>query len=119
MDILPDRVGAKLGIELYSAEQTLSMHTWRPLHDALLALGVARADKLAALADFPSFQQFRQFGAWLRTPPVGFPVIATALHHLKLVFAGDAVTEAKAYLAVFRPVFDYNEYNAGWMPPPP
>ena len=119
VDILPDRVGAKLGIELYSAEQTLSMHTWRPLHDALLALGVARADKLAALADFPSFQQFRQFGAWLRTPPVGFPVIATALHHLKLVFAGDAVTEAKAYLAVFRPVFDYNEYNAGWMPPPP
>ena len=38
--------------------------------------------------------------------------LSSLLHQVKLVFAGDAVTEAKAYLAVFRPVFDYNEHNS-------
>lgn len=108
VDILPDRVGETLGLEVYSAERTLSMDTWQPLHDELLARRLARADKLAALGDFPSFQRFRQLGAWRRTPPVGFPILATNLHHLKLNFVGDGVREAKAYLGVFRPLFDYS-----------
>ena len=103
VDILPDRVGEKLGLEIYGAERTLSMDTWQPLHDELLAKGLARADKLAALRGFPWFQRYRQFGIWLRTPPLGFPVLITNLHHLKLVFVGDTVVEAKAYLGVFPP----------------
>ena len=113
VDILPDRVGEKLGLEVYSAERTLSMDTWQPIHDQLLVQGLARADKLAALRDFPWFQRFRQFGAWHRTPPVGFPVLATNLHHLKLIFVGDAVIEAKAYLGIFRPMIDYSPTRGG------
>ena len=120
VDILPDRVGEKLGLEIYGAERTLSMDTWQPLHDELLAKGLARADKLAALRGFPWFQRYRQFGIWLRTPPLGFPVLITNLHHLKLVFVGDTVVEAKAYLGVFRPVIDYSStqggnIEGGWM----
>ena len=122
VDILPDRVGETLGLEIYSAKRTLSMDTWQPLHDELLARGLVRAQKLEALADFPSLQRFRQFGAWHRTPPVGFPILATNLHHLKLTFVEDAVREVKAYLAVFRPLFDYSrdrfgavEGTAGWQ----
>ena len=119
VDILPDRVGEKLGIEVYSAKRTLSMDTWQPLGDRLLAQGLARADKLAALRDFPWFQRYRQLGTWHRTPPVGFPVLVTNLHHLKLVFVEDAVVEAKAYLGVFRPAINYSSTSenneGGWL----
>ena len=122
VDILPDRVGPKLGLELYATERMLSMDTWRPLHEALLAQGLARADKLAALEDFPSYRRFQQYGAWNRTPPLGYPALATNLHHLKLVLVGDAVVEAKAYLSVFRPVIDYSpsrgregQGEGGWL----
>ena len=122
VDILPDRVGPKLGIEIYSAERTLSMDAWRPLHDQLLALGLARPDKLAALENFPSYRRYRQWGAWRRSPPLGYPVLVTNLHHLKLVFVEDAAIEAKAYLAVFLPVIDYSptqgpelEGGGGWL----
>lgn len=110
VDILPDQVGPKLGLELYGARRTLSMDTWQPLHDELLARGLARADKLAALRAVPSFRQYRQIGAWLRTPPVGYPVMVTNLHHLKLVVVEDAVIEAKAYVGVFRPMVDYSRF---------
>ena len=73
VDVLPDRVGEKLGIEVYSAERTLSMDTWQPLHDELLKQGLARADKLAALRDFPHFQAFRQLGAWAPQPTRRIP----------------------------------------------
>ncbi len=122
VDILPDQVSAKLGLELYSAERMLSMDTWQPLHDDLLARRLARADKLAALEDFPSHQRYRQVGVWRLTPPLGFPVLATNLHHLKLIFMGDKVIEAKAYLSVFRPAIDYSptlgndlEGGGGWL----
>ena len=108
VDVLPDRVGPKLGIETYGARQTLSMDTWQPLHDELSARGLTRADKLAALKDFPSFQRYRQAGAWRRTPPLGYPVLATNLHHLKVVVVGDAAIEAKAYLGIYRPLVDYS-----------
>ena len=113
VDILPDRVGPKLGLELYSARRTLSMDPWQPLHDELIALGLARVDKLAAIADFPSYRRYRQLGVWHQVPPLGYPVLATNLHHLKLVVVGDAATEVKAYLAVFRPVFDYSATQGG------
>ena len=75
------------------------MNAWQPLHDELSARGLTRADKLAALEDFPSFQRYRQADVWLRsTPPLGYPVLATNLHHLKLVVVGDAAIEAKVYL---------------------
>ena len=122
VDILPDRVGPKLGLELYSARRTLSMDTWQPLHDELIALGLARADKVAAIADFPSFRRFPVFGAWRQTPPLGYPVLVTNLHHLKLVVVGDAAIEAKAYLSVYRPVVDCSttrggalEGSGGWL----
>ena len=125
VDILPDRVGPRLGIEIYSAKPTFSMEAWRPLmeawrplHDELSAQGLARSDKLAALEDFPSFQRFRQRGIWRRIPPLGYPLLATNLHHLKLVFVGDTVIDAKAYLGVFRPVIDYfqtTEYGGNFM----
>jgi len=121
IDILSDGVGPKLGLELYSAEKVFSIDPWLPLFDELSARGLARADKLKALADFPSFRRFRQIGAWNREPPVGYPLIATNLHHLKLVLAADATVETKAYLGVFRPVMDYSrtrghemEGGGGW-----
>ena len=118
VDILPDRVGPKLGIEIYSAERTWSMDTWQPLHDGLVTQGLARADKLAALGDFPSFQRYRLLEAGLRTPHLGYSTLATNLHHLKLIFVGDAVIEAKVYLGVFCPIFDCSPPTrgsvAGW-----
>ena len=115
VDILPNRLGPKLGLELYSARPTLSMDIWEPLHDELAARGLARADKLAALNDFPLYQQYQQMGAWLRTPPLGFPVLVTNLHHLKLVVVGDAIVEAKAYLSVYFPVMDYSSISGQGM----
>ena len=122
VDILPDRVGPKLGLEIYSARPALSTDAWQPFLDEMLAQGLARADKLAALGGFPSYRRFRQIGTWLRTPPLGYPVLATSLHHLKLVFVGDAVVEAKAYLGVYRPVIDYSptrgsesDGEGGWL----
>ncbi len=121
VDILPDRVGPKLGLEMYSSPRTLSIDTWQPLHDELNARGIARADKLAALADFPSCRRYRQVDVWRRTPPLGCPVLVTNLHHLKLVVVGDAVIEAKVYLGVFRPVIDYSRTRGdaleegGWL----
>ena len=124
VDVLPDRAGPKLGIELYGAERMLSVDTWQPLHDMLLAQGLALADKVAALADYPWYQRFGQYGAWNRTPPIGHPVISANLHHLKLVFVEDAVIEAKVYLGVFRPVVDYSRSpgqdtdGGGWRTTP-
>ena len=113
VDLLPDRVGPKLGIEMYSARPTPSMDTWQPLHDELGARGLTRADKLAALQDFPSFQRYRQADVCLRTPHLGYPVLVTNLHHLKLVFVGDAAVEAKAYLGIYRPIIDYSLLGGG------
>ena len=91
VDVLADRVGPKLGIELYGALRMVSLEPWQPVLDGLLAQGLARADKLAALADFPAYRRYRQSFAWLRTPPLGYPVLVTNLHHMKLVFVEDAV----------------------------
>ena len=113
VDILPDRVGPKLGLELYSARRTLSMDTWQPLHDELIALGLAGADKLTALANFPSYRRYRLLDAWRRTPPLLYPALVTNLHHLKLVVEGDAATEAKAYLGVYLPVADCSPTRGG------
>ena len=113
VDVLPDRMGPKLGLEIYGTRRMPSLDAWQPLLDELLARGLARADKLAALKDFPSYRRYRQFGVWRRTPPLGYPVLVTNLHHLKLVFVGDAVVEAKAYLSVFRPVVDYSRTRGG------
>ena len=113
VDILPDRVGPKLGIEMYSAQRTLSMDTWQPLHDELGARGLTRADKLAALKDFPSFQRYRQADVCLRTPHLGYPVLVTNLHHLKLVVVGDAAIDAKVYLGIYRPIIDYSLLGGG------
>ena len=118
VDILPDRVGPKLGLEIYGARRTLSLDTWQPLHDELVAGGLARTDKLAALKDFPSYQQYRKMAALLRSPHLGFPVLTTNLHHLKLVIVGDTPVEAKAYLGVFFPVMNYSSISGygmgGW-----
>lgn len=107
VDFLADRVNPKLGLEIYSAERTMSMDTWQPLLDELLAQGLARRDKLAALKDFPWWQRYRQFGVWREDPPLGFPVLLTNLHHLKLTFVDSAAAEAKAYLCVYRPRIEY------------
>lgn len=116
VDVLPDRVGPKLGLEIYSPRRTLSIDTWQPLHDELIAQGLARADKLAALEGFPSGRRYRQVGAWLGTPPLGYPMLITNLHHLKLVVVGDSAIEAKVYLGVFRPIFDYSpKQDGGWL----
>ena len=111
VDILPSRLGPRLGLELYGAQPTLSMDIWHPLHDELAARGLARTDKLDALKDLPSYQLYQQMAAWLRTPPLGFPVLTTNLHHLKLVIVGDAIIEAKAYLSVYFPVMDYSSIS--------
>jgi len=112
VDILSDRVGPKLGVELYALSEadrrSLAMEPWRPLFDELLAQGLVRPDKLAVLADYPSLRMFRQYRAFRRKPPVGYPALATNLHHLKLVFAGDRAVEVKAYIGVYRPIIDYN-----------
>ena len=122
VDILPDRMSPKLGIEIYPRERILSMETWQPLHDELLAQGLARANKLAALKGFPSLRRYRQYGVWRRTPPTGYPALGTNLHHLKLVFVENAVVEAKAYLAVYRPAINCSptrghvfEGGGGWL----
>ena len=122
VDILPDRVGPKLGIEIYCAKRVVSMEVWRPVCDVLVAQGLVQAEKLAALDSFPSLRQFRQIGARNRKPPIGYPVLGTNLHHLKVVFAGDAAIEAKAYLGIYRPMMDYSrtkghcrDGGGGWL----
>ena len=40
-------------------------------------------------------------------------MLATNLHHLKLVFVEDAAIEAKAYLGVYRPAMDYSPTEGG------
>lgn len=115
VDIFPSRLGPRLGLELYRARPGLSMEVWHPLHRELASRGIVRTDKLDALKDFPSYQQYQQLGAWLRTPRLGFPVLTTNLHHLKLVIVGDAIVEAKAYLGVYFPVKDYSTMSGKAM----
>ena len=107
VDILPDRVGPKLGIELYRTGQSVSMDGWQMLLDTLIARGLAQEGKVAALKDFPSYRQYRLMIKSLLRPTHMYPGLATNLHHLKLVVAGDATIEVKAYLSVFRPVVDF------------
>ncbi len=109
VDILPDGVGDTLGIEIYAPEQTLSVESWRPLCDELLARGLARAEKMAALLDIPWSRRFRQLGVHLLDPPIGFPVVAINLHHLKLIFAAGELTTAKAYVGVYFPSLRHDE----------
>ena len=107
VDILSDKVGESLGIEIYSAERILSIETWQPLFDELLARRLARAEKLTALRNIPWSQRFRQLGVLMRQPPVGFPVLVMNLHHLKLIFSKGEVIKAKAYIGVFFPAYRY------------
>ena len=107
VDILSDKVGESLGIEVYSAERVLSIETWQPLFDELLARGLARAEKLTALRYIPWSQRFRQLGVLTRRPPVGFPVLVMNLHHLKLIFSRGELVKAKAYIGVFFPAYRY------------
>ena len=119
VDILPDRVGPKLGLELYSTGQTVSMGVWQMLLDPLIARGLAQECKVAALKAFPSYRQYRlMIKSWLRATHM-YPGLATNLHHLKLVVAGDATIEVKAYLSVFRPVVDFPLTRGRGLDDPP
>lgn len=108
VDLLPDGTGPKLGLELYQPFENPDPGLWAPVFDRLRAAGLARSDKLVALAAFPGRERFDQRAA-IRgdAAGTGYPVIVRSIHHLKLVVVGDRPVEAKAYLGVYRPGIDY------------
>ena len=108
VDILPEAVGANLGIEIYGARQELLIDTWLPLFEELGERGLARDDKLMALRKIPWTQRFRQLGVWLRDPPIGFPQVTVNLHHLKVTLAGTEPSGVKAYVGIYFPVFRFD-----------
>ena len=108
VDILPEAAGANLGIEIYGVKREFSIDTWLPLFDELGERGLARDDKLMAMGKIPWIQRFRQVGVWLRDPPIGFPLVAVNLHHLKVVLAGAEPSRAKAYVAIYFPVHRFD-----------
>jgi hypothetical protein len=113
VDILPQGTGPKLGLELYRPGEGIDPAQWRPLFDTLTQMGLARTDKLAGLSAFPHQQRYSQSAALRRDPPLGYPVIVQNLHHIKLVMTGSTPVEAKAYLGVYRPGFDYSDFVGG------
>ena len=123
VDLLPDGIGPRLGVEVYQPFGSVDPAPWRPLLDRLGGEGLTRSDKAAALLAFPGEERFSQDEVWRARRGVGDPVLLRSIHHLKLVLAGDRITEAKAYLGVYRPGFDYGgffgeaagEATDGWL----
>lgn len=46
VDVLPDGIGPRLGLEIYCLPRTLSMEIWEPLYDRLRAGGLARVSMI-------------------------------------------------------------------------
>jgi hypothetical protein len=108
VDVTPDGIGPKLGLEFYRPFETVDPGQWQPVFEKLAAFGLALPDKLAGLSGFAGRQRFDQRDAILgRSARIGFPVIARNIHHLKLVVIGAVPVEAKAYLGIYRPGVDY------------
>ncbi|WP_299083804.1 hypothetical protein [uncultured Ruegeria sp.] len=113
IDLMPDGVGPKLGIELYAKENTFSTRPWESALNQILSAGLARPEKISALRDLP-FMEHYALPTWSPDgPQVIYPALSCNLHHLKLVIVGAEVTEAKAYVGVLRPPFNQSPTKGG------
>lgn len=121
IDLMPDGVGPKLGIELYAKENAFSTQPWDTALYQLESAGLARPEKISALRGLPFIEKYA-LPTWSPDgPQVIYPALSCNLHHLKLVIVGSVVTEAKAYVGVLRPPFnqtptqgDEAEGGGGW-----
>jgi hypothetical protein len=100
VDIVPGGTGPKLGLELYRPGDGIEPAQWQPLFDHLAESG-------------PHMQRYSRGAAFRRDPAIGYPVIVQSLHHVKLVVTGSAPVEAKGYLGIFRPGYDYSGFVGG------
>ncbi len=113
IDLMPDGVGPKLGIELYAKENTFSTQPWDSALSQLQSAGLARPEKINALRDLPFIEHYA-LPTWSPDgPQVIYPALSCNLHHLKLVIVGADVIEAKAYVGVLRPPFNQTPTQGG------
>jgi hypothetical protein len=107
VDVSGGLVGPKLGVELYGPPGEVDPVVWQPAFARLQAEGLALGAKTAAAMAWPGVERFSQAALWRRRTGRGHPVLARSIHHLKLVLTPEGLRDAKLYLAVYRPSFDY------------
>ncbi|NVO58352.1 hypothetical protein HW561_21430 [Rhodobacteraceae bacterium B1Z28] len=113
IDLMPDGVGPKLGVELYAKENAFSTQPWESAFSLLQTAGLARPEKISALRDLPFLEHYA-LPTWSADgPQVIYPALSCNLHHLKLVIVGAEVIEAKAYVGVLRPPFNQSPTQGG------
>lgn len=84
VDVFPDRIGEKIGMETYWDDKTLAFVD--SVVDRLEAAGLCLPSKGAAVR------------RWERILPSADPLIFNRFVYFKLYFSGGRITEAKAYL---------------------
>ncbi len=113
IDLMPDGVGPKLGIELYAKENAFSTQPWDAAFCQLQSAGLARTEKIDALRDLPFIEHYA-LPTWSADgPQVIYPALSCNVHHLKLVIVGAELIEAKAYVGVLRPPFNQSPTQGG------
>jgi hypothetical protein len=113
IDVTAAGVAAKIGIECYLDWSVEQARQWRPLLDYLLEHGLLTNEKRRALELFPERSSYgpRQQLRWIRDG-VMYPVLIRNIHHIKLGFCSDRVSEAKGYLGLYRPGVRLNRFLA-------
>lgn len=107
IDVAGGRIGPKLGVELYAEPGEIDAAVWQPAFARLQSEGLALGAKTAAALAWSGVERFSQAAVWRRRTGRGHPVLTRSIHHLKLVLTPEGIREAKLYLAVYRPSFDY------------
>ncbi len=84
VDVFPDHIGEKLGLETYWSE--MDLQAYDSVIDRLERAGLCLPSKAAALR------------RWCRFPPCADPDLYTRISYIKLNYLQGRITEAKAYL---------------------
>ncbi|MDB9524586.1 hypothetical protein PN498_01180 [Oscillatoria sp. CS-180] len=106
LDVSPQGISPKLGLECYLQAQPQLNPAWSQLLDYLVTEGWCLPEKRVALLKYPGFARERdhrdrwpsyprQLSQFLGDRREG--VFFRGLHHIKLVFHTDRIVEAKAY----------------------
>lgn len=107
IDLIEGKTGPKLGFELYRIAGEGEADRWPPLFDLLVRTGLSRPEKAAATLAFAGVDEFSTAGLWRKGDRRACPVIRRCIHHVKIVVTPNGISEAKAYLGVYRPAFDF------------
>ncbi|MCF2970436.1 2OG-Fe(II) oxygenase [Synechococcus sp. Nb3U1] len=108
-------IGPKLGLECYLIGQPARDPRWSHFLDSLVALGLCLPQKREALLRYPGYVRERHYPETWPHPlqklsqllgPDCESVFYRGLHHIKVVYRGEQVLEAKAYLAVSQQVLN-------------